>query len=217
MKLKLLNYDDFLLKVNEGLIRTVDIDHTKNMMFRYLSNGDLEFKINIDKSSIIISMLDSDKVKNESVVGLMNNMGWFPSYIMVHKNDNKGFKYSETHLNNSHIDITFESKFDEKVEDEYDKLYHVTTTNKVPKIIKRGLSPKSNHRLSYHPDRVYLTSKPNDILVSFLRLDKLYSKDMEYSILEIDNENLELYHDPNFDDGFYTYDNIHPDNIIVLD
>lgn len=219
-----MDFYEFLNKINEGLIKTVNIEKTKDLMFRYLSNSNKGFDFDIkikdkDNNSLSIFLNFTYKEINESIINLMNNMGWFPSYITIYKDNLKrGFKYDEKLLNNSNIKIIFESKFDEKVEDKYDKLYHVTVSNKVNKIKKVGLSPKSNHRLSNHPDRVYLTVDPNKILISFLNLDKLYGKNVEYEILEIDNsgsDNIELYYDPNFDDGFYTYDNIHPDKISV--
>jgi hypothetical protein len=40
------------------------------------------------------------------------------------------------------------------------KLYHVTEKNKINKILKIGLTPKTNSKISEHPERIYFLVKP---------------------------------------------------------
>lgn len=217
--MNLLNFDEFILQVNEGLIKTLDIEETIHAMNRYLANTNINCIIEKVKRSIVIKLKNTDRVKVEALIGLMNLMGWFPSSLIVYRNNMPNrFKYDEQYLNDKDLDITFESRFDKKPEEKQNLLYHVTVRRKIDKILKDGLCPKSNSRVSYHPDRVYLTTDPDLIIKSFNKVNLLKGYENEdFVILEIDNsdDKLDLYIDPNFDDGVYTYDNIRPEKIKI--
>lgn len=80
---------------------------------------------------------------------------------------------------------------------------------------KMGLIPKSKNKRANHHDRVYLGYNKN--IVKNLAYQ---FKSGEYILLEIDTMGLDiiLYDDPDFSkNGGYTYSNIHPKYIKIID
>lgn len=127
-----------------------------------------------------------------------------------------------------------------------DKLYHLAPSRYIKTIKENGLIPSSNSRTSLHPDRIYLFSDINSTqkLINqfqtgdydkFIRLYKdntilikkydIYNRDSnfyDYFLIEIDmtkndfKKTVILNTDPNFLNGYFTTDNIYPDNLIFL-
>lgn len=106
------------------------------------------------------------------------------------------------------------------------KLYHLTPYINLKKILTSGLTPKSNSKMEFHPDRIYFltdVSNKND-LKKFL--SQLFIKNsspkrykMEYAILKIDLNKVQkvlpikFFNDPNMSGAVYTMENIHPNAI----
>ena len=83
-----------------------------------------------------------------------------------------------------------------------------------------------------HIDRVYLCKNIEDCkeLIPQMKIhyseersvnhyelnNKKWIKDTRWTIFEIDDDNLKLYKDPRYDNGYYTMDNIHPSNISIF-
>lgn len=122
-------------------------------------------------------------------------------------------------------------------------LYHLTPTNKLSKIFKNGLVPKSNSKVSKHPERIYFLT--NELSDSYYKMfvNQLYKtqlektlnlsglskseikeklnepRKIEYSLLQIRTDlclNLKLYGDPNMEGAGWTYNNIPPQAIKVI-
>jgi RNA:NAD 2'-phosphotransferase (TPT1/KptA family) len=92
-------------------------------------------------------------------------------------------------------------------------LYHATLKKNKNNIIKYGLIPKSNSKLSNHPDRIYLT---DNYKMSYLFG---FNFNEPFIILEIDtnNLNIELYRDINaVNNSYYTLDNIKKQKIRII-
>lgn len=101
--------------------------------------------------------------------------------------------------------------------------YHITLSNKVPKILRQGLTVREGNKLGYaRGERTYLISYPSkDFAYSLFRDRK---EKVEVSILLVDIRNylgkqINIYHDDlTSDDGaVYTYDYIPPQCIKVYD
>lgn len=125
-----------------------------------------------------------------------------------------------------------------------DFLYHITALRNKEKILQNGLIPRSNSKKSFHQNRIYLFTdltkvnilanqfsnydfnfytskyKNNDFFINKFDIKNYYSDFYKYMLVKIDcekiKETLVLNTDPNFIDGFFTYDNIYPDYITII-
>ncbi len=111
------------------------------------------------------------------------------------------------------IYIQFESYQDKDlaISEIPDTMYYVYNNSNRDKIQRYGIVPKSKSKISYHPERVYVTFSVDDAERFIKQLDDGY----EYSILKIVTDDelksyIKLKKDPNFDAGFYTNQNISP-------
>lgn len=122
-------------------------------------------------------------------------------------------------------------------------LYHITPISKLPKILKNGLVPRTTNTLSNRPERVYLYSKKMSLfslrafanalwkaqLEKKLNLNGLNKKEIaeklnqprteKYAFLEIDTSkcnDLKIFGDPDMDGAVWTYDNIPPQAIKII-
>lgn len=111
-----------------------------------------------------------------------------------------------------YIQIEAEAKYNLKLNIP-DKLYHITETKNVNKILKIGLIPKSKNKKANHPDRIYFGFDK----IGCLNLINQFGKNKKWSLLEINTNDIkELYGDPDYIDGCWTYDNINPINIKLI-
>ena len=113
------------------------------------------------------------------------------------------------------IAFYLEAKYDLKV-DVPDILYHVSPSRFKDKISKIGFIPKTGNKISKHPERIYLTDDLKTA-ISFGENIKLETNS-GYCIYKIDGNCIEdLYSDINLrSNGFYTLQNIKPDNFELL-
>lgn len=91
-------------------------------------------------------------------------------------------------------------------------LYHVTTKNKMYKILKIGLCPKHKNKISTHPSRIYLCDNTNcsdKIIKKFKEIDKDKNIKNEYITIKLIVNKLEVCNDA-MSNGLYTTLNIHP-------
>lgn len=99
-------------------------------------------------------------------------------------------------------------------------LYHITHERHLEKIKKIGLVPKSKSKKSAHPERIYLAGNEESAIKLVKEFSNLeYEFEHNYVLLEIDtnkavefkrDKNFKLNKDPNFTEGYFTYDNIPP-------
>lgn len=120
-------------------------------------------------------------------------------------------------------------------------LYHLTPTSKVKKILANGLTPHSGNKKSDHLERIYFFQHKPDNIQCKLFVQELwqagiekklflqskpyeevgkFSREEKYSLLEIDitkcSSNIKFYGDPNADGAVWTFDNIPPQAIKVI-
>jgi hypothetical protein len=219
--------EEYELNLKEGLIKTTPIGEAiyilkkqfPNWIFQY-EKGDKDFTIEIlrIKNGIQPEYL-------EKLIPLLNNLGYFISYIEIYGDDIKiKDRYNEKIVKNSFqnskihsIYLECEAKFDQKVNKIPEFLYHIAPLKSWEKIKKIGLVPKSRSKRSFHPERVYLgKDEENTIKLA----PKFYQETglNEWVVLRIDTnmipgEYLRLYYDPNFKHGYYTLNNIPPQAI----
>lgn len=193
--------------INEGLITTYPINVT---IGRLEGVGD----IRPDYKNNTITVLLNEPKSYPKLNLIMNACGWFPSYMIIDGDRFYKGRYLDPKnllVGNSTIQVRYEAKYDVEIDTEQDYYYHATQSNRVPKILKTGLSPKSSSKQSTHPDRVYLAKTIRDCedlskkLLPFL-------KGNEMTILRIDVKILggkvKFFRDPNYSQGVYTLRNI---------
>lgn len=201
------------IMLSEGLIKTFPIGST----IRILEKRFPETNITYTGEEIVIS---NNKIELSEYIALINNLGYYISQVSKTGDIyQSSFKESEVYL-----EIVLEAKFDIKVEDIPKTLYHSTHKKNLNKILKNGLVPKSESKLSKHPDRIYLTNRYEHVYYFSKYILDFYSKVNFYEhdsvILKIDTTtdlDIRLYVDINLSEtGYYTIDNIPPKYITHL-
>lgn len=238
-------YNYNLKLIEEGLIKTHDINKSLDVLLNYVTDKDISIiNSEIHKNRIIIeygSMSLSFFLQN---LTLITNLGYFITKVRVSINEYK-YTYSWNNFKEildenlfkklTKIELRLEAVFDNVIEINTNKIYHVTYNYLVDKILKIGLIPKSNNVMQYHPDRLYLVqsiedaqtyiNSKNNYFIFYPDKDKKINikqqeynlSQLEYTILEIDitNLNLKFYQDTNYNKGFYTLNTIPPTNIKI--
>ena len=217
----ILSYENMLKdEINEGLIKSYDINKVKNMACKKFNLNDFQVEITKRRNNGILNnqivfMLDENTSKNivGDLIHFMNTCGY---YKLLNPRHYKGL-----------LIITFEQKFAKDITNivkTYKYLYHATPSINVNKILKNGLIPKHKNNVFSYPDRIYLMGTKTDELsnhqlcimkmIQDFRDKTEHLDDNEYTILQIDikklPENIKFYSDPSIPDGngVYTFDNI---------
>ena len=222
-------YEDFTIEIKEGLILTHDINRYSSNLMGWLKQLDIYAEIDItDKLSFDLIINTNDYNVIEIINHKCYTLGYFPSYYWITNNKDmiKGFKNIDNLSNNIKIvKIRYEAKYEDGLYTNNiicpDKLYHLSYQKHEDSILKKGLYPKSKKRISVHPERIYLFDDINktENLLNILKFSDLKNNIKEnYILLEIDctTTKLILHTDPNYKIGYFTYDNINPINIKIL-
>jgi hypothetical protein len=185
--------------------------------------------INHSENKITLTFDTLTKEYLDKVNKVMDKFGWYPSYI-----DNKnGGKYStniDNFIGKHEIVIEYEAKYDTQAKLDSKYLYHLTPDILYPKIKISGLTPKSQSKLSNHPERIYLLNPTDDddmeeiaiTLWNSISNNKLKDSIGDYYLLRIDTSKLpnhKFFEDPNFwmgNGAVWTYQNVSP-SIISID
>lgn len=224
------NLNEYLRdKLNEGLIHTYPISLYEENLRNELNLNNVKYILNVNyqNETCKITIYDNFKIVNS----IFNNLGYFISKYKVYKQNSNIFNYTnEKNFNKkikkfNKLDIFYESKFDQII-DPKNIVYHATNIKNFPKINNVGLFPKSKSKMSYHPDRIYLS---NNLISTINLIQRLKGYDNgDYIICEIDVSNfkqnnydksqtdVKFYLDPKFSDGFYIYNNIPKNRISFL-
>lgn len=226
------DYKKYLKLIKEGIIFTHNIEKYQNNLDIQLSSIGVKHKINIISKFIYdLDILNSKELSNDVLkyaININQNLlGYYPSYIwIVNEIGKNGFVFDERYLSNEFLNITirFESKYEDGLYKndleipEY--AYHLSPKNKRDKILKNGLCPHSYNRKTKHPDRLYLFYEIDDyedLLKNLIFNDRMIGIDREYDLYKIRmNDKMIIHSDPNYDRGFYTYDNISPADIKLI-
>jgi hypothetical protein len=233
-------HEDDLKKIDEhqiyeGLISSVTSDKMLEVLKRNFPDYDIanprnnEIRIT-DKYSahhayVLLRKADSlneDKIKPldvQKIKRIAELLGWFISSAkskrkLVELKDVNSADYTRDVLNGKITDkimaVYLERKYDDKLNIQRNKLYHITDAKFINKIKKYGLIPKYAGKRTIHPERIYLCNEG-----SVYSLGSAFKKYLENPyILEINMKglNISLYDDVN-SNGYYTLDNIPPMNI----
>jgi hypothetical protein len=234
-------FSDYIFKLNEGLIKTYDIEKTVRMIdneMGLMSSYDYNIIIN-DNNTISLFLYkfhitDNLDLKFNHINSLfINRFGWFPSIMKMENISGmkKITQYDENYLLNNKkyiniVEIIYESKFDLEVKIP-NKLYHLSIQEFKNKIFKNGIIPKSKSKLSKHLDRIYVTDNieycklliPKMIFHYELSKTQKSKINTKWVIYQIDTNDLDikLYKDPNYENGYYVIDNIPKDNIKIIE
>ena len=182
-----------------------------------------------------------DEKSIDSVMRNCEILGYFPSTIIIYSQFTERYLFKEfkeyTHqkqvIENDKIEIDFieflrtveiDKNFkgilfqmeswqdsDIKISDIPDVLYHVCRKIDISDIKKYGLYPKSKNKISFHPDRVYLTTNLKDARYMIDKFNDISSSENVIVEIEMDDDiksYLKLKNDPNFDGAYYTNQNI---------
>lgn len=230
MKRNIINYDIFLKSLKEGLITSHNINLYKHTLTSNLDQLKITYKLDIiDKLEFKLTLSNP----TNDIIDITNHtsyvLGYYPSYCWVtlsngYQNDMRfdNFKFSN---NISNIIIKYESKYDDGMYNNTnicpDILYHLTPVDNKKSIFKKGIYPRSNSRLSVHPDRIYLfkdMSSYTNLLSNLKRSDLMNNIIRSYMLVEINciNRPLILHTDPNYRMGYFTYDHISPNDIKII-
>jgi len=213
--------NNYLKFISESRYKTHGISVIKRTIPKLLESMNCDFNIEYsDVDDFVIYFTNLTNGAKKVIISRCELIGYFPSVFSVNdiKKRPKSIKDIDDfveYVKNYELDkenkvyIQFESWLDEQIETP-EKLYHVCRTIDVEKIKRYGISPKSKHKISYHPDRIYLVVNylsAISIVDQFKEIDK-----NDYSVVCITPENnkLLLRKDPNFNDGYYTTQNILP-------
>ena len=116
--------------------------------------------------------------------------------------------------------MRFEPKFDVEYVPKERYLYHVTDKKFIPKIMKIGLTPRTQSKIGYHPERIYLAKSKEwaDDIASQFKFGGMV-EEPNMVTLRIDLQNLFIYlqQDGQFEGGVYTTDNVPPSHIEIMD
>ena len=194
--------------INEGLIKTYPFNTMKRYVCQYFNILDYLFHEyeNNGIRCVAIDISKDDEFIQKMVDKAMNLCGYFKSQCTIL---------------DEYIRVHYEPKFQEKERYDGDFFYHITHHINFPKIKRIGLVPSHKNRRFNYGDRVYLFSNEvqKEELIGFAEQLR-YSQnkafnDGLYFILKIkDNGSFNIHKDPNFENGFWTSDNIPPSCII---
>ena len=211
LKILLQTYkQEYDLNIKEGLIRTINIGKTLNILEKKYSS---KFIFTRSKNSFYIQTFHTNKTALGDIIKDANTLGWFPSFM---ETENYTGKWNENYFKEGEIKVRFEAKFDEEIVENIPTiLYHITPTQSMDKILKIGLVPKSRAKASFHPERVYL-GKSSKGVESLAPLMYQRTGNRDYTVVQIDTtkipgEYLKLYTDPNYaEEAYFTLNNIPP-------
>tara|TARA_R110000868_G_C10643184_1_gene744315 strand:+ start:32 stop:739 length:708 start_codon:yes stop_codon:yes gene_type:complete len=204
----------------EGLIYTHDIDTTVDHLNRW-SNHNSKFIIKKTARNTIQLNFGKQLNNNElhNLLKWINNLGWFVSEYRVNDGGNKIKKFIDepTLIDdvNKHalLHMSLEAKYDLELNKyELEDLYHITPSKNDTKIEKIGLVPRSLNKISYHPERIYLTTDKNN---GWALAHQFKDKTEDFTLYKINtdglrrhNNGIRFFKDPNLIGGLYTLSNI---------
>jgi hypothetical protein len=214
--------------LNEGLTKSYDSDKAIRFIVNNSSftNDDIWVaEAQNDTEYIKIDVKYSNMDDAERMFKMLENVyGWYISNIVYDLFDDmetesiKDFDYSylgEILVDeDDEITFTFEKKFDKEYEGTDTTIYHITDEKYLNKIQRIGLVPRSENKLTVHPERIYfsLTYKGVEEL---LKNHNFIIDDVVVLEVDISDLDIKLYYDPNMPEAVYTMSNIPPKNIKI--
>lgn len=194
------------------------------------------FNIFSDNMSINVEVTTNNdaalfKSDIENFIHILNVSGYYiagsyslsTSLLDKQKMTNAEYLYNIFTANNSlndNIIIILEPLYDPEIDIHSinGPLYHITGNVYIEKIKKIGLCPKSKNKKTLHPDRVYLSpSKEYAISLAELLHEFGANTMLEISTDGMTSPRYRFFEDPNTEMGIYTYSNIPPEKIKIIE
>lgn len=210
---------DYMKNISESRYKSHGLKHIRtqfdNVLKKYNDNYTIDYFE--DEEIFILNIKNLDKRTLDFILSRTELLGFFPSVFNV-DGDNKDDSVGDiddfiNQVKNYNLPkenvvlIQFESWVDKPIKTP-EKLYHVCREKNVEKILRYGLYPKAKHKISHHPDRIFLV---DNIFYAKDILNQLKMDNEKYVILEIEpSEDILLRRDPNYNVGLYTTQNIAP-------
>jgi len=208
-------------------LSTVSPSKTLPQVLKQVGYG-IQFPPNWEDDPETITLIFDNLNKNylDKVNKIMDNFGWYPSYIGGYMRD--AGKYSTSvnkFIGKNEIEIRYEAKYDQEITPP-SYAYHITSDIKWSKIKTIGLTPKTQGKLSDHPGRIYLVADatPDELEeLAYALWETSSNKDRinEMYLLKVDLsqfKNHKFFKDPNFflGNAMWTYQNIPPSAINLI-
>lgn len=196
----------------EGLIFSVK---DKEFIALVMSNKP-QCKLDKNAPPGIVGVIFQNK---EDLLHVLNRIctvaGWYPAFWFANgktANCEEGWLKD---IKTVPILVSFEPKYDLEIKIP-DTLFHVTVPKLVPRILKQGLTPRTQSKLASHPERIYFAFS----LQAAQNLGFHLYKGRPFTVLQIDPSSvnrLRLFRDRQFAyDGCYTLTSISRNSITVL-
>jgi len=228
----MINYKTFIIRLNEGLIKTIEIDKSIRIIERNLSEMG-SFQIEKDNNKFSILFYDLKNIHGfDFIFSIINNLGWFPSSFKVWKSEKVNifiWKNLESFISLvkdcEKVLVYFESSFDLVIQ-KPDFAYHTFCYLNLKNIREIGLVPKNLKKITSHPERIYLSMGIESVIDigKKIKSRSIYNdynkyKDIDFGVIELNLKELDItcYKDPNYNQGFYILQNIPKEYIKIID
>lgn len=203
----------------EGILHTYEPEKIIRFLEKRYGDAAIVQITKAENGEKIFLIKTGDIDSNQEIIDRdMALCGYFPSYVEKTGNE-RTIQYEPKHQN----------KVNEKVL-EKKHIYHLTQSQKVPKILKNGLEPKTNNKKFKYPGRVYFFLSEPSYSKCLGLIGEFYREELKksggsnayegsYTLLKINTEQLsgvDFSYDPNAEDCVYTYDNIPPEHIEIV-
>jgi hypothetical protein len=143
-----------LLGLAEGLIYTEEPDDTVRLLSQWSP------RIETYGGALHVDFSKLSLVQSKELLRDLDRLGWFPSMLIDQDEEQQPYESTTfTALAQAGVDFQakFEAKYDVAALEIPDFLWHVAPATRRAKIETFGLTPRSQGKLSPHPDRVYLS------------------------------------------------------------
>lgn len=215
---------NYLYYISESRYKTHGLNTIERTLPKTLKSMNCDFIIEyyweVDDFSIEFTNLTNNA--KDVLIGRCELIGYYPSVMEVNDINirDKNIKTIDDFVTfvkdydlpkENCVFFHFESWLDQEI-DTPETLYHICRTIDKDKILRYGISPKSKHKISYHPDRIYITDDYKSAIFIMKQFKEIHNTD--YSIVTIKpNSDMLVRRDPNFEEGYYTNQNISPNCI----
>ena len=164
--------------------------------------------------SVISIVIHKSNKSIENIKKFFELCGWVNSETIEYEKDS------------DFLVCTFEKRREEDALPLPKYLYHITPENKLNKILKIGLTPRSENKIGEHPERIYFFIT-KDLVMNYKSYADSFWKSKhgdtkrkeKYVLLKIDTKkcrsDFKIYGDPNMVRGVWSFDNIPAEAITV--
>ena len=197
-------FDDWIKKIEEGLISSYDIDKAIYYVDNFISGLNLKYEITKNENNTInveiFDVYEIDLLKNVLdiiIEPMYRKYGWFAATSKISYTDsaekyNGNFNYDfiiSNHYKIKSLNIKFEAKFNKKIDEIPKILYHLSIKHYKNNILKKGLYPKSKSKIHNDSDgRIYLTDNLEFINILKMKMSFYYHDEEVKAIKNMKNK-----------------------------